>query len=204
MKLNNRSLVLVLFACMFILSQSALAGPRFSIVGAGTYTKPVTSGWNATYKEKIGFGGGLQAEFRLGSKVGLELGALYLQRKTDETFSGLTNTTTMPYIVAPLLFRLWLNPTISLGAGGYYAKGYGKIKSGSTTVSYTTFGIKSQDYGVMGALGFNIKLSGSTALLIDGRYALGLANASLGGGTTSFKNAEIDGLIGLRFGGGNK
>lgn len=199
MKFQKRFLALII--ATVLLSASAFAKPRFSIVGAGLYGKPTTSGIANTYKEKLGFGGGLLMELKLGAKGGLELGALYLQRWYDDTVSGATNTITATYIQAPLLLRFWLNPTISLGAGGYFASGYGKLKRGSESLTFSDYGIKPQDYGVIGALGFSFRLGGSTALLIDGRYTLGLANMANASGL-SFKTTSIDGLIGLRFGGG--
>ncbi len=194
--------VIVGVALMSLASPSAFAKARFAIVGAVNNFKPTNSGYAGTWGAKLGYGGGALVEFGMSPRMSFEVGALYLQRKTLFTFTDTTtDTVTMTQIEAPVQLRFWLNHMISLSAGGYYAMALGKAKSTLTgTSSYADQGLKTSDYGVLGGISFNFMLSGSTTLVIDGRYVLGLANYSTVTGG-KFKNTEMQGLVGLKFGG---
>ncbi len=202
--MNFKKISFLLPFGLIFLTLGAEAGPRFSIVGAGDYSKGTETHFSGTMAAKLGYGGGALVEFRLGAKAGLEVGALYLQRKMDNTVSGTATTITFTAIEAPVILRFWLNPMISLGAGGYYAQGYDKIKdSTGGAATYPDYSLLLGDYGVVGVLGFNFKLGNSVALLIDGRYTLGLADTSSITGA-AFKYTDMQGLVGLRFGMGSK
>jgi energy-converting hydrogenase Eha subunit H len=56
-------------------------------------------------------------------------------------------------------------------------------------------------YGALASLGFDIPLGGSTGLVIDGRYTLGLSELSAMPATFTWKPSDIQAFVGLRFGG---
>lgn len=191
-------------------SMPAMASPKFSFFGGVDQVSIRKTNITGAYTGKLGMAGGLGVEFMLGSKVGLELDAIYVQRKWDLTASGITVTTAASYVEVPLLLRFWLGQVFSLGAGGYYAQGIGKLKLTSSLssltlpdASFTSYGLKSKDYGAVGVAGFNFKLGSSAAFLLEGRYVYGLSEGLQPGpaASASWKFSDIQGFAGLRFGG---
>jgi outer membrane protein W len=183
-----------------LVSFQAWAGPSFSLVGDAIYSKPYGTGVSADTKAKIGYGGGLLAEFRLSPRVGMELGGLYLMRNFHSNGALLTSTV----VQAPLLFRYWFGRVVSMGLGGYYSTAIGdnvksKVDGTTTDVAYSSLGFKKTDYGAVGSLGFSFRLSNSAAFLIDARYTYGLADIDTNTEKDRYQDAHL--LIGLRFGG---
>ena len=214
--------ILVLMAITAILGSSAFAGPRVSLVGVGHYgtlkaTNLVDASANLIEgKAKLGMGGGLLFEFPLGRTVGLELGGLYYQKKFDVKGADAAGVSTLDVtfkyntIQVPLLLKFWLSRGVVLGLGGYAASGTGKVKTTDNLTgeaAESTFAEAGQynlDYGLLGNVAFAIPLSGKASLLIDGRYMLGMANQYIrdpGEVTGTLKTTDIQGLVGLRFGG---
>lgn len=187
-----------------ILSTGWSQAARLSLVGAVTQANLKYTGTVVDTKAKMGYGGGVLAEFPLGKMVGLELGGIYAQRITEIT----TLKTEVTWIETPVVLRWWISPFISLNVGGYAAFGMGDIKQtaatgGSVTGTFNELGIKKMDYGAVGGLGFNFPLGNSVGLQIDGRYLMGLADLNkldAATGVTKITYNEMQALVGLRFG----
>src|SRR5690606_10684890 len=136
---------------------------------------------STTYSAKLGIGGGLLFAFPMGAKMGLEVGALYAGRKSEVTSSGTTAEVCSTGIEVPVLLRFKLGNVVSLGVGGYVHQAMGKLKIKASGVevesSYSDFGLKSREYGAAASLGFEFPM-GKNALVVDGRYLLGLNDLS--------------------------
>ena len=187
------------------LAPSAQAGTRFSIVGAGdmpSITETTPPG-GRSLKGAFGFGGGLLIGLPLGSHMEFETGGVYSQLKMDQTIGAVATTLTGWMIHVPLVFNYWLNPHIAITAGGFMESGVGSIDStgAPATQSYASFGISNLNYGVEGGLGFAFPMGGA-ALIIDGRYQLGLKDLRINTASGSTKISNMVGLVGVRFGGG--
>jgi hypothetical protein len=214
-KLNKLSSFLA-FSCLLFSFQANASSFEMSLVGLmdssslNVSNTPSTlvvngatvSGISTSSSAKIGPGGGILFDSKLVPEFGFEFGALYITRKVEQTtsftFSGISSsqssTTTSHYLEIPLLLRIWLSPYVSIGAGGYYAKGLGSIDPS----------IKSSDYGAVGSLGLHLPLGSSSSLLIDGRYNLGLKNVDNSGMGQTMKYRDLQIIAGLTFGFGGK
>jgi len=231
---HSRNLVFfTLMAASLFIAQSAFA-LRLSVVGAGTFSKlkndPETASSNGTdFKtvsgdSSLGLGGGALFGMWLSHSFELETGLLYISRiigsKTTAVISGTDvtinyKTTTRGWQV-PLLLRYHFGSYLSLGGGGYYTMGSGKVKSEMTTealgISTTTSqeetyedaDFKKKDMGVLASVALRIPLNPATAFLVDGRYLMGLndVNADPNDTTPAVKQKyqDIQALVGLQFG----
>jgi len=182
---------------------SAMAAPKFSIVGAGDFsmasykdladpTDPSTT-LTAKTTGRAKYGAGLLVEFPLSPRVGFELGALYLTRQYALTYklalvADPTLASEQPigslrhgFIQVPAMFKFHLGRVFALGLGGYFANNIGQVtrinNAGEEEKgSYADARLKRTDYGLSAGLGVAIPMGSSVAFLIDGRYNMGLAN----------------------------
>ncbi|MGE4234296.1 MAG: outer membrane beta-barrel protein [Bacteriovoracia bacterium] len=176
-------------------------GARWNILGGVNMARPDADG----FSEHLSYGGGILPEFMLGKMTGLEIGALFMTRKTSyslavETYPGRTEQATTSLeinaVEVPLVFRFWLARAISIGLGGYYgiAVGDASVSTKIGNTSYTsTSPASGSDYGAIGNIRLDIPFGKSFGFVIDGRYLYGLS---------SDKWRVIEGLAGFRFGEG--
>jgi hypothetical protein len=205
--MTKMKLQLVVVLALVFGAQAAHAGPmHFSVFGDGAYSKEtvaVTGIPSVSSNTKLGFGGGAQVEFGLGPMAGLEVGAVYLGRKTDiSPLNPAFGELTYHYLQVPVQVRIWLNHFITVGVGGYYAMALGDITDANgNTATYSTAGLKKSDLGLIGSLGFNVPLAPTTSLMAEGRYAMGLQDINdpaVAGASTKWTDIQM--LVGLRFG----
>jgi hypothetical protein len=140
----------LLVGVLAFLSISSAQAAVFNVVGAGVYSMPAggTAG-------PFGFpGGGLSADFRLGSKASLSLGAYYL-----------TLTPGLGMVDGTLGFKFHFSRKFYLDLGGYY--------------NYFPTSTATQDYGAYGGLGLRLPLSASTAFLISPLYHYSLKSTTM-------------------------
>lgn len=197
---HSKTLVVICLAMAF---SSFSHAAHLALVGDADFSSynANVSGSTVTTTRKMGYGGGALLEFRFGKSAGLEIGALYLQRKSGTDLGSLT----FSVVEVPLILRYWISQKFSIGVGPYAAYGLGSVAmtdpSGASagTESYSTASVKNLDYGVAGVVGFNFPIGGSTALVLEGRYTQGLANVFDGTGF-SITFSEVQALVGLRFG----
>jgi hypothetical protein len=202
--------------CAFLLlgGFSAEAAPRFSVFGLGEWARqPYFDSSGATITSPTegrgSLGGGAEIEFPLSSLLGLEFGAVYVPRRLADTTVSPALVTSYNTFELPLQFRLWLGHRVSLGVGGYYSYALGGIQTSSGSTPYSVAGFKKSDEGLLASMGFQIPFHGSTALFVEGRYALGLSDIidhavvdattpSLAGTRVRWRDIQL--LLGLRFG----
>ena len=192
----------------------------FKLMGAGNLLSKEITALNPAItvdssKGKFAFGGGASVVFG-GPVFGVEVGVSYLTSEgtTMLSQSGVTVDISpkWSYVQIPLLARMNLGRVVSLGLGGYYNKAVGKLVTTSqgTTVEgsfddalASGLPMKSSSYGALASLAFDIPLGASAGLVIDGRYALGLADVSLDSSVNgySWKPSDIQAYVGIRLGG---
>jgi len=166
---------LLLLVSLMLVSPSAFA--HLSIVGgidyglnSTTIADPTGLTSGVAYKSGLGFGGGLLYNFSA-----IEIGALYLSKKSTATILGVDVSTTGSAIEIPVMFRMGGMFT-NFGIGGFY-----DIYTGSLSGS---------NYGL--TAGPHIGTPGG--LFFDLRFNYGLKSQS------AFTNTEdLLGLVGYAF-----
>ena len=159
-----------------------------SLVGAGSYSQPFDN-LGTEYKAKIGSpGGGVLIDAGRG-RVGIELGLLYLNRKSESPTgtAGTTVTVSSNLLEGSALLRLWPVWWFSLGGGGYYAKYRGPLETTTTTsagtsvsrAAYPQSQRSDHDYGAVASASALLPLGSRLRFLVDGRYTFGLLNNTL-------------------------
>lgn len=183
--MNNKLRGLVLAAGMLLLSHAsaAWAGVGVDLVGAGTYSKASTSMGDPD--SKFGFpGGGMIFNFRLGSRVQLELGGLYLTR-TYTTYAEQKSR-----ILEGLLgFKINLARALFINFGGYYNHFISSPE-----------GITDKDLGAYAGIGLKIPMGSSVALLLNPQYHYAFNKLNTSGGFYTVTPHEFVGIVGLSFG----
>lgn len=161
-------------------------------------------GANDTLK-KSGFGDGGQLSFNIGGQIDLpeapfQIGLFYSPRQTKyKLSSNITVTRIVNYIDIPMMYRLRLG-AFSLGFGGYYSFGSGKVSKitdngSSTSEENLVFSKAAQseiDHGGMLAIGCHFD-----RYLIEGRYLHGLADVATDSENSSYRVFQL--LFGYRF-----
>ena len=220
LKQTNQSILVASLVAVSFLAAADAGATSVKLMGAGNLlsnhmTPTPAAGFTiASSKGKFSFGGGASIVFG-GPSFGVEVGGNYLTSEGTVTFGGLASgdaSIKYSYVQIPLLLRMNLGRVLSVGVGGYYNKHIGKISATDATGTYeleygapATGGggvpMKGSSYGLLGSLGFDIPIGASAGLIIDGRYAYGLAEVAVDTTQYSWKPSDIQAFVGLRFGG---
>jgi hypothetical protein len=220
MKKTTQLILVALLAAMMVSTADAAT---LSLVGSANDTNlnfsDLPSGFTTpTTTAKFGFGGGALLDFHLYPMASLEIGALYITRKTEinpVTITGSAVTDIVQKTNAlqvPVVFRFWLHPMFSIGVGGYLAHGLSNVHVQDTNgndISSTSYSgvLKQNDYGLVGVVGLRLPLGSMTRFMVDARYNYGLTNINDGlftsGITENYRDLQI--LAGFSFPlGGNR
>ena len=158
-----------------------------------------------------GLGFGALAGISVAPFIEFETGGLYVSRKYKSVLTTLGTPTTNSYsqhaLEIPLLLRVNLIPFVSVGAGAYYAIGMGDVSDNNgtktTTGSYSSFGLKSNDLGLQVSAAVHFPIMIATSLILDARYSYGLTDVNNNPSQTTpaitIKYCAIDVLLGLQF-----
>jgi outer membrane protein W len=190
-----------------LFSAAAHAG-SLSLVGLQDTSQINAQG--TTITSESGTGEGILFSGHLTEGIALETGALYFEHKWGDNTSG-TNVITSQVLQVPLVFQMRVFRFFYIGAGGYYTANVGDLKeTGSTTNSslgYTAYGIKNNDYGWVGDAGLQFHVLGRMFLRLEARYTSGSTNLALTSGN-QFYTRDWQYIAGLTFyfggGGGGK
>ncbi len=193
---------LALLSLVFLLSFPAHA-IKLSVAGLGNFAKPEGTG---NQEAKMGKGYGAFLEIGFLPMIGLELGALQLERKyAEKNGAGAEVTTSFRGNQFPALLRANLG-FISFGLGGYYMKYQNSVTreqnnngviTGST-LSYSAAGLTTTDFGLASSLRLTMELAPFFKLFGEGRYNMGLKDNDPGTAETKF--TEMTALAGLQVG----
>jgi hypothetical protein len=208
--MKRHALWFLTFLSLVALTQSAQAAVRISFVGNLTYSDQEFSRLGSTTlssSPKMAPGGGMLFDFSLGDRASLEIGALFTTRSADVTRVVPLGTqkfsVTSHHAEVPVLIRLWANPLLNFGAGGYYAYGLGKIHRGNisgTSTSDFSFGDFDQsrrEWGLVGSVAIHIPASNLIDILLDGRYYYSMTDSNTSNISMQFR--DIQGLMGIVF-----
>lgn len=161
------------------------AGVRVSLLGNMLYPWPIV-GASATVQStgNLNFGGGSEVDLMFGSMFGVSVGGHFMQRTLRTT-----GTMTHQQISIPAQLKLYLGRFFEVGVGGYYALGLNTIA-----------GFDSNDYGLVGGVGFNIPVTPSFSIKLASRYNYALVDISTAGGTNTVNPNNIQVFAGVSFG----
>lgn len=174
-------IALVLGSIGLIAFSASSAQAKVSVVGGAVYSLATGT---PTPTGGFGFpGGGLLFGIKLGSKVDLDIGALYLTRTYNQ--GGTINS---GLVEGQLGFGINFTRGFGLGIGGY--------------ADYVLTPAVDQGYGAYASLRFRIPLGASAAILIEPQYHY--AFTKVDNGAKSITPSEIVGLLGVTFGMGGK
>ncbi len=166
--------------------------------------------WSATKTSSTGLGLGAYYVLPSSPTLSVQFEAQYVQRGVGFDFaSGAQTADTafkLDYIEIPILLRLSPNPAsttravflvgpvIGFNVGAdFEASGAG----GSSSVDVSE-GFATTTFGAIGGLGLNVQTGGTSSLLLQARYYLGLANA-LDDEVYTSKSGDFGVYVGMEF-----
>lgn len=170
------------------------ASPEISVFGVGNLASASFSDEDFTDLDsrELGIAAGLGVEFPVGNHLGLEIDGIYLKRKLG---SSDDLSASFSYIQVPVLLRFWFSPSLSIGAGGYYA--FGRGDNFESDVAFNTI-VNDTDYGLVGVVGLSFPMAKNFSVMAEGRYSHGLKDILTVGEDAGNWN-DIQFLAGLRF-----
>ena len=153
---------------------------------------------------RTGFLGGAFAEARLSDTFSVQVEAFYTQKGFEISSATGKATYRLDYVEVPLTAKATfcsgpLRPYLFTGpAVGFRLSA--KTETSQTSGDFTDF-TRSTDLGVDVGAGVLYRLDGGAALLLEGRYSIGLVNvfdSGPAGGTVNTRDLKI--LAGVKFG----
>ena len=186
-------------------------GLRVAIGGIGGFTGVRQGSSNPTQATGLdstrrwSLGAGLLLESPIVDSLGIELGALYIDRKFELRNSNLAIVRHAPTLFIPLEARLWLLDTLSFAGGAFVAFKTGdrtdEIITGNTSAgSFSSNSRQNTEFGTTVAATLNFSTGGKTGLFLEGRYNHGFTN-SANDGTFEERIDDLLLMLGLRFDG---
>lgn len=181
---------------------SAHAIVEVAAVG-GTDLTFVSDSSTTSYSVKPGYAFGAMGQLDLNPAMGLEVDALYIQRKYGYAAGPFSGDISAKYFMLPVLVRITALPILSVGIGGYYAQAIGDISGtlngAEFTQSFSSGNISNSDFGGVASVQLKSSLAPFMSLLLDARYILGLKNISTVSGQDK-KMRDFQALAGISFG----
>jgi len=188
-------LALFLFSQHLIFAQNFSVGP---IIGLN-YSN--LRGDVENNSGKMGFAGGIFANYSITDQFGLTGQVLYSQQGAKFEASGVENAFKLSYVQVPILGAYYFGkekfrPKVLLGPQfGFLLSA--TDKDGNDLDPNGDF-LETTDFGVTGGLGFNYNLAPKIWLNADVRYNLGLTDLSKS--TTSIQNSNLAIMVGVSIG----
>ena len=133
-------------------------------------------------KGKVGFVGGLEAEYGIAENFGLTLGAMYsMEGARLETVNDVKDRINLTYLNVPVLLQYYVVPGLAVKAGAQFGfKLSAKEKwsnNGNSITNNITDDVKGFNFAIPVGISYEYK-----NVVLDGRYIFGA--------TKTFKNAE--------------
>jgi len=198
----------------FVVSGQRASAGEFGVLGGLSIFQPsmsyVSTSETVVTKGSTSSAFGVFYVSPLSLMFNLEIDALYVSKKAEFVYAGLLSADeTFSYnaIQIPVILRASILPMglLSVGAGAYYEIGMGSITDTdnvagtSGTESYSTAGIKNNDFGLLGTVKVQIPIMPRTRILIDARYLYGLSEMSTAPSSYSIKDRYLQVFAGLGF-----
>jgi len=170
-----------------------------SLVGMEDVSQNNATGFDVG--SKSGTGGGLLLSGHVAERLALETGVLYYNHSWSDSTSG-SNVLSGNVLQVPLVFQLRIFRWFYIGAGGYYTSNSGNLtETGSNpnnNLAYSSYGIKSYDYGWVGDAGLQFHILGNMFLRLEARYTSGGTNLATNSADT-FYTRDWQYLAGFTF-----
>ena len=159
------------------------------------------SGVSIEADRRLSYGVGVLIGSQVGSVIGIETGALLVNRSFQYGSDNFNFTQSQYILQIPLLSRLSLGQMFSLGAGPFLSLPVGGVRNSFTigTSTSTPFEIdrKITELGIQAAATFALPIAPTTHIFLEGRYAYGLD--ALDSNDASYANTnDLSTLIGVR------
>ncbi len=148
----------------------------------------------------------------LSDVVGLQFGASFVQKGTEETEAGVKFELGIDYLEIPVLltlsprttgnvgFNFFFGPAVAFKTGCSVSGSEGGVKV-SVDCDDPDFeaDLKSVDFGAMVGAGLDISVTDNVSVVVEGFYNLGLTNIDDSGDDNNVKNRAFSLLAGLSF-----
>jgi hypothetical protein len=198
-----KRLLAVLALVLFSANTLAADGRRPELKFVGLYDlsmpKFETASTQSLYTNRGDFGGGLLFEIPFGKVVGFEFGGMY--QAYGDKIASLNYVEYWRYIHIPAVFKFHLGSVVSFGLGGFYNVSVGKAKQdlGGTVTQVDLSTQQKSDYGAIGTLGFDFKLSNKLSFIAEGRFVYGMKDLSTSSTKDTFMHIQGIGGFGWHF-----
>lgn len=148
-------------------------------------------------KNHLSYGGGVLIEAVSADDFGIETGVLVRERNYEASFAGKSLGQRVKRIHIPILARAWLTDYFSVAVGPFASFKAGSVDTylkidGSEMASYSTDAERDLEYGVDGALTFNIAVADKTGLFVEARYSEVLSSDEVDGDISALSGIKID------------
>lgn len=189
------------FTLLLLLSQHLIFAQNFSVGPIIGLNYSNLRGDVENNSGKLGFAGGIFANYSITDEFGLTGQVLYSQQGAKFEVSGIENSFKLSYVQIPVLGAYYFGkdkfrPKVLLGPQfGFLLSA--TDKDGNDLDPNGTL-LETTDFGVTGGLGFNYNLAPKIWLNADVRYNLGLTD--LDKSTTSIQNSNLAIMVGLSIG----
>lgn len=173
------------------------------ILGYTTSTMEFRDSGNSSQGYSFGnvsqFSGGLGVEYQTSPLVAISADLLYQEKGFSLSFLNASADFILPYVVLPVLVRVYPASVFSLGAGAYAAYQIGNARFETQNVEADgEAAINRFDYGAVANIGLKFPTGNGVAILGDLRYSHGLANLSKDPEVEAY-NRSLEASVGVGF-----
>jgi hypothetical protein len=201
--MKNLTRIVLFWLCALSVVPSQASAFDLAAVGVLNFTgNSITPDPGAGSSGKLGIGFGALAELEWLPMTSIQLGLLYLTRKSE---AGVGNEISVKGLQIPLMVRISPIDFVSVGGGAFYTIGMGDVTAKNTVTnaeassSFETAGISKSDVGLVLGAALKFPLAPTLSLLADARYLLGLKDVSTSAALET-KTHDFQVLLGLNFG----
>ncbi|MBC7691413.1 MAG: outer membrane beta-barrel protein [Methylotenera sp.] len=183
------------------------------LVGTFPHFKYSIDPGDAGFNSKLSPGFGVLVNIPL-TVISLQTGLLYVTKSfgIDDQSGFKDFYLKFKSLQVPVLARISPFPMLTVGLGGYYALGVGKITAGAAfndpqlppnsrfdeSGSYADTQFKRSDFGLEAAVGLKVPVDLGISIVGDARYLFGLLNRHTGT-SGSMKTRDLEFLAGVSF-----
>lgn len=159
------------------------------------------SGVSIEADRRFSYGVGVLVGSQVASTVGVETGALLINRRFQYGSDSFNFTQSQCQLQIPILARLSLGQIFSIGAGPFVSFPMGGVRNsytiGNSTSTPFEIDRKVTELGLQAAASFALPIAPATHIFLEGRYAYGMTALNSDDGTYANTN-DLSTLLGLR------
>ena len=157
---------------------------------------------NVNTNNKFGFGLAVLFGQPIHTGLGIETGALFIDRRFQYGDTAYNFTQTQWTMQIPVIVRMSLGELFSVGAGPYVSFPIGKVQNsftlGDSTVTPFSYDRKNFELGLTGVVTVNIPTGQHFSAFVEARYTYGLTSLDHADNQIA-KTNDLSALAGIRF-----